>query len=584
MRANHARRFLSHPPTKLCFGAGSNVMDVFFPVRQLPRPGDKQYFAHEKLISNTVVGGVTLNHLAWARTLGVPSALLALQGVDEYGCALRAKLRAMGVDASFVRASPSYTTSVSYILSEEGGERTILMNPASTSRMTGEVMAAEWGADVARFAGMVSTEVSQLPLSGVEWLLDAARAAGAPTVLDVDVPPSVATGAARLGTAEQLARCVKKADVVKATGGAVEELLALIAPGKVPEGSLEGLTAQLARATGAELAVITDGSRGAALAGGRGGAAVRVPANGGVKQVDATGAGDAYLGGLMAALHAGRRGGGLDTSPDALVTAGRLAGATGAACVEVVGALPVEGVSAARILALCPEAAALVAAGAALGGGNAAGGGGSSGAPPQSSAAAYAASLAADAAALGALPASPPAQTLDAFLATAAAARGAGSGSAVWTTGIGKAGLVAARLAASLRSLGVRGGYVPASEWAHGDLGALRKGDAVLAFSHSGATEEVVTAARQVARAGGVVFAVTGGGGDAPLRAVAAGGTFSAPASSELLGAVPTRSVCAQEAVGNALLSALAAHANITAAEFKAAHPGGAIGAARKDA
>ena len=156
-------------------------MDVFFPVRQLPRPGDKQYFASESLISNTVVGGVTLNHLAWARVLGVPSALLALQGEDEYGRALRAKLRAMGVDASFVRVAPSYTTSVSYILSEAGGERTILMNPASTSRMTGELMGAEWGGAVRARAGMVSTEISQLPLSGVEWLLDAARAPRPPT-------------------------------------------------------------------------------------------------------------------------------------------------------------------------------------------------------------------------------------------------------------------------------------------------------------------------------------------------------------------------------------------------------------------
>jgi arabinose-5-phosphate isomerase len=281
----------------------------------------------------------------------------------------------------------------------------------------------------------------------------------------------------------------------------------------------------------------------------------------------------------MAALHAGRRGGrgGLDTSPDALHAAGRLAGAAGAACIEVVGALPVEGVSAARMVALCPEAAPLVAAGAALGGGSAAGG---KGEPQQrGAAAAYAASLAADARALGALPAAPPPRALAAFTAAAAAARGGGGG-AVWTTGVGKAGLVAARFAASLRSLGLRGGYVTAPEWAHGDLGALRAGDAVVAFSHSGATAEVVAAAALAARAGAAVFAVTGGSEGAPLRAAAAGGVFAAPAAGELLGAVPTRSVCAQEAVANALLSAVAEHAGVTKNEFKGWHPGGALGAA----
>jgi arabinose-5-phosphate isomerase len=103
-------------------------------------------------------------------------------------------------------------------------------------------------------------------------------------------------------------------------------------------------------------------------------------------------------------------------------------------------------------------------------------------------------------------------------------------------------------------------------------------GDAVVVFSHSGSTAEAVAAARHVARAGAGVFAVTGGCDGAPLRAAAAGGTFAAPAAGELLGAVPTRSVCAQEAVGNALLSAVVEDAGVTGAEFKRAHPGGAIG------
>ena len=59
-------------------GAGSNVVDSFFTVRGLPQHGEKQYFAGAAA-AKTSVGGVTLNHLMWARMLNVPSALMALQ-------------------------------------------------------------------------------------------------------------------------------------------------------------------------------------------------------------------------------------------------------------------------------------------------------------------------------------------------------------------------------------------------------------------------------------------------------------------------------------------------------------------------
>ncbi len=47
--------------------------------------GEKQYFAEESVCASRVVGGVTLNHLVWARTLGAPTGLMALQGADEVG-------------------------------------------------------------------------------------------------------------------------------------------------------------------------------------------------------------------------------------------------------------------------------------------------------------------------------------------------------------------------------------------------------------------------------------------------------------------------------------------------------------------
>lgn len=316
-------------------GSGSNVIDAFYPVRKLPAPGDKTYFAAEKFLADTVVGGVTLNHLAWARALGAPTALAALQGEDDNGRAIRAKLASMGVGVHNVRVSPAYTTSVSHVLVEEGGERSIIMAPASTSQLTAPKMAGEFAAAVAA-ASMITTEISQVPLSGVEVLLDGARAAGIPSMLDVDVPPSVAAGAARLGTLEELTRCVSKARCLKVTGTAAAELLALVSSAPLAS-SLEAAAAQLADAFGAALVVITDGSRGAALALAKGGAgasaerSVRVPIYPGVQQRDATGAGDAYFGGLVAAIHAW----GFPTTPAAAARIGAVGAAAGAACVEV---------------------------------------------------------------------------------------------------------------------------------------------------------------------------------------------------------------------------------------------------------
>lgn len=53
-------------------------------------------------------------------------------------------------------------------------------------------------------ASIVTSEISQVPLVGVLKLFEMATARQLPTFLDVDVPPSVATGAAQLGTAAEV--------------------------------------------------------------------------------------------------------------------------------------------------------------------------------------------------------------------------------------------------------------------------------------------------------------------------------------------------------------------------------------------
>ena len=523
-------------------------------------------------------------------SIGAPTGLMALQGLDTNGETIRSKMNELGVSTEFVRASNEYSTSVSHILLEPSGERTILMAPASTSRLTGEKMKKEFGNAVATRASMITTEISQVPLSGVEFLLNAAHQARIPALLDVDVTPTVATGPAQLGTIEELRRCVTKATVLKLTASAAGELLALVSNNKL-ESSLELVAQQLADSFGVKMCVVTDGSRGSALAMGKSSGvktdAVRVPIYSGVIQKDATGAGDAFFGGIIATLHTY----GLPTNADTLARVGRIAAASGAACVEVLGALPLPQISPARMVALCEDAKPLVAAGTALT--NAAKHPSSTttrGAEAPKAAdntdvyEAWLASLLRDGDALSEVASHYTLQIATATDAVASLVKSLGScssatskSSIVYCTGLGKSGAVASRLALSLRSIGLRAAFVHGSEWTHGDLGTTGADDVIIAFSHSGKTAELVDAMNKVkTNRGSKIFSITSDS-NSPLAKLSSA-HFRAPAPGELLDTIPTRSIINQEAVSNAIISAVVTSLGVTKEKFQAFHPGGSIG------
>src|SRR5205814_7328856 len=62
----------------------------------------------------------------------------------------------------------------------------------------------------------------------------------------------------------------------------------------------------------------------------------------------------------------------------------------------------------------------------------------------------------------------------------------------VMVTGMGKSGIICRKIAATLASTGTAAVFLHAAEAAHGDAGVFMKGDAVLAVSSSGETDEVV--------------------------------------------------------------------------------------------
>src|SRR5262249_20902883 len=82
------------------------------------------------------------------------------------------------------------------------------------------------------------------------------------------------------------------------------------------------------------------------------------------------------------------------------------------------------------------------------------------------------------------------------------------SGSVI-VTGIGKAGLVGQKLAATLASTGTRAFPLHAAEAVHGDLGRIRADDVVIALSQSGETEEVLRLVPALRRLGAGLVAIT---------------------------------------------------------------------------
>ena len=320
------------------YGCGSNVVDVIFRTKALPRAGEKGYFEPSVPIPEAeVVGGVTLNHLSWARLFGVKTGLLALQGEDAHGRTIRAKLEDTDVDTSCIKVSEAYRTSLSHIVLDKEGERAIIMAPGSTSDISRSVVRESFG-DALRGARIVTTEISQLPLDAVEELLTSSTGLG---MLDVDVPPSVASTDANLGDLPAVLRCAQACDVLKPTMGAAGELLALAATDgitcsvdeagidPVDESDIVLVAQRLQAAFGVGMVAVTDGSRGAGFATARGDALL-VQAYEGVKQVDATGAGDAFFGGMIAGLHE-HCDAKLPVNEGQLETIGRMASAAGAA-------------------------------------------------------------------------------------------------------------------------------------------------------------------------------------------------------------------------------------------------------------
>lgn len=148
----------------------------------------------------------------------------------------------------------------------------------------------------------------------------------------------------------------------------------------------------------------------------------------------------------------------------------------------------------------------------------------------------------------------------------------------VIVTGMGKAGLVGQKAAATLASTGTRAYPLHPGEAVHGDLGRVRDGDVVLAFSQSGETEEVLRILPAVRRIGAGLVAVTERAGSSLGRAADVCIAMGVIAEACPLGLAPSASTTAMMAIGDALALLVARMREFTPEDFALYHPAGNLG------
>jgi arabinose-5-phosphate isomerase len=147
-------------------------------------------------------------------------------------------------------------------------------------------------------------------------------------------------------------------------------------------------------------------------------------------------------------------------------------------------------------------------------------------------------------------------------------------------TGLGKSGLVGAKIAATLASTGTPSFFLHSADALHGDSGALTSGDVLIAISNSGETAEVNAIAKMAKSWGNSVIAITRDSNSSLAKSSDAVISIAFDKEADPLNLAPTTSTTLTIAAGDALASALMAHRGFTSQDFGKRHPGGALGKA----
>ncbi len=153
-------------------------------------------------------------------------------------------------------------------------------------------------------------------------------------------------------------------------------------------------------------------------------------------------------------------------------------------------------------------------------------------------------------------------------------------------TGMGKSGIIAQKIAATLSSTGSPALFLHPAEAVHGDIGMLAPGDVVIALSASGETEELLRLLATIKRVGDALVTFCCDLSSTLARAsdvaldcsVGAANTGLYDGDAREVGLAPTASTTTMLALGDALAIAVSLRKGFRAEDFARLHPGGRLG------
>jgi arabinose-5-phosphate isomerase len=145
-------------------------------------------------------------------------------------------------------------------------------------------------------------------------------------------------------------------------------------------------------------------------------------------------------------------------------------------------------------------------------------------------------------------------------------------------TGMGKSGIIAQKIAATLSSTGQPSYFMHPAEAVHGDLGMIVAGDLLLALSNSGETAEIVRLLELIRRLGARVVALTGDERSTLARFADVHLYVGVDREACGMDLVPTASTTAALAMGDALALAVFEYRGFSQQDFARFHPGGRLG------
>jgi arabinose-5-phosphate isomerase len=148
----------------------------------------------------------------------------------------------------------------------------------------------------------------------------------------------------------------------------------------------------------------------------------------------------------------------------------------------------------------------------------------------------------------------------------------------VIVTGVGKAGLIAQKVSATLASTGTRSIFLHPTEAMHGDLGRVHEDDVALVLSQSGETEEVTRLLPSLASLGVPIIAMTGRESSTLGRAATVTLELGPLKEACPLGLAPSTSTTAMLALGDALALVTSRMLCFGHQDFARVHPGGSLG------